>query len=281
MAQCKYIYRSDDKDVIEGKYREGDRCKSNYAPPDKDHPYKGHCAGHAKTLARRGELTLPEKLKEDRKGKGRAIVEAGSKIAVKKDANSFLTELARLTENGFDAIEAYEKVKKINPYPTERSGAEKYLFAMWLLAAQDSRRPQTQSEFSTLTGVSMTQLELWRVGDELLDFFDDHRKSFMQRKGHMVDLALLAQINTGNLKAMELYYEMFPVSKREIKGRGQGVAKRTLKITEEVFSEANDAMEEHKKAYPNTKIMRINNDVVKQMEEKAIVDVMKSGDDEY
>ncbi len=280
--RCKYIYLKKDKDVLSGKHKEGQQCTSTFAPPDINHPYKGHCAGHAKLLSSRGELVLPKKDTDNRRGRGKAIVKAGSKIAkvaqakAKKDANAFVKELAKLTDKGFDAIEAYKFVQQINPYPTVASGAEKYLFAMWLLSPQDTRTPRTQVEFSELTGMTMTQLELWRVGDELLDMFDDHRKSFMQQKGHMVDLALLAKINAGDLKAIELFYTQFPVSKREIGGRGQGVKKDNINIDKAVFLEVAEAEKDrYKYDYQKTKVKVITNEGLKKVEEKVLVEAMK------
>lgn len=278
--RCKYIYKLADKDVVKGRFKAGHQCTSNGAPKDPDHPYKGNCTGHARLLEKLGKLNLPEKLK-GKKYKGKDLKEAGSKIAKvnkKQNGNEYIKELASLTGKGFDAVEGYKFVQKINPYPTVDSGAEKYLFAMWLLSPQDTRTPKSQMEFSALTGVTMTRLELWRVGNELLDMFDDHRKAFMQQQGHMVDLCLLVAIKAGSIKAMETYYDMFPVTKREIGGRGQGVKKKNIHIDSAVILEVKKVEgERYKHACQQVGEKRLRNENVKKIEDKVMVQLMQDG----
>jgi len=269
MIRCKYIYREGDLKVKKKEYKPGQPCKGF---PDKKGKYKGYCFYHYWTLYKRGELKLEGKDKAEIEAK----IERGeinkekarkNKVVDKKKvgekATEYLYYLGKLAGEGFNAVAAYESIQELNPLPSVIDGTEKYLFALWLASPTNSRIPEDMIGFSDLVGISVNKLMQWQQSDAIYKQYSENRKQFMAQYGHVADMILISKIMSGDLTAVKIYYDEFPID-REKKAKG---GKRGRKEVETIFNINNAAFVAASEVLNDGKVGRLKTDSGKKMEE--------------
>lgn len=276
-TRCKYIYREGDLKVKKKEYKPGQQCKGF---PDKKGKYKGYCFYHYWTLYKRGELKLEGEDKAEIEAKiERAEINKekakNNRITNKKEvgekATEYLYYLGKLAGEGINAVSIYESIKKLNPLPSMISGTEKYLFALWLASPANSRIPEDMIGFAELVGVSVGTLTQWQHSDTIYKLYSENRKQFMAQYGHIADMMLVSAMMTGNLTALKMYRDEFPVDReKKIKG-----GKRGRKEVEAIFNINQAAFVAASEVLSSDKVGRLKTDTGKKMEEGIMHKLMK------
>ncbi|MFX0206596.1 MAG: phBC6A51 family helix-turn-helix protein [Candidatus Hodarchaeota archaeon] len=262
--KCRYVYP-------EGHEKAGQVCGSPYGSSKTG----GFCSGHARMMIPEHREKINNSIREGIE-KAKEDKENETKNKDKNKKQSFFKFMASLLPDGLDATLEYEYIKQLNPMPRESNGAEKYLFALWLMDDQKTRKPQTFEEMATLLGVSVVQLHKWRKDPVIVEVFDEERRKLMVEQGRIVDIALMACILRGDVKAIQTYYDIYGKPKPE---EGEGKKReKGAKALDQVHKKAIDAAEDsirEEKRGGKSGIPRPPSPTSKKIEEKFLQIAMK------
>lgn len=179
--RCAYIYRGDEVPCLVGNRKPGERC-----PFDKKEGslYCGHHDPH------RGD----QKKLDDR-------------IAVRERIQD------QVFDKSFDFTSMMNEMRGTDPLPGEEFGLEKYLFVLWVVASEESRKPKTIEEVAVLLERSVSQLRTWLRSPVLKQVTDIERTRLYMMNSLYIDALLAEKARAGERWAIQLFLAQSPGGK--------------------------------------------------------------------
>ncbi len=170
--RCQYRFKEGDKKVLSGEVKVGDQCAGLRAS-EKSH---GLCGGHLRQYNRLNDPEYNRKIYEKQKislkksrdkakQTNKEIVENSREI-LGEQTYGILKRMAAPKE--IDLVREYLILKNLKQDPTQENYAEKYAFALWLNAPEQSRTPKDLAEVAKILGVTDFTLGVWRRSADIV-----------------------------------------------------------------------------------------------------------------
>jgi hypothetical protein len=189
ITRCRYVFE------------DGSRCQTVSKNPE----WNGLCEKHFKMINK--------DLDGARIDEDLVNLKKTMKEAMKSDnlAAFFKQMRDELAPSDFDAAKELVILKSRGDMDEATMAVEKYVFVLWLSADPYLRQPAKQKDLAYLLGVAESTLDVWRRQPAIINLIEEHSERWMRSHRRIVNIALLGRCLNGDVAAMKLYNEMYPM----------------------------------------------------------------------
>ena len=120
-------------------------------------------------------------------------------------ASKLFTDIAKRHKDPFNILDILPPLRKVNPIPGDPYGAEKYCYAMWLIAGR--RYPENVDEVAAVLGVSYGILDSWYRSDWLPGLLNVEFDNKIIMSRYFVDKIVTEKALELDPHALKLFYK--------------------------------------------------------------------------